>query len=301
MLTGIHFLLTYTCNSECDHCFLYCSPRSHGTFTIGQVATVLDEAEKIGTVDWIFYEGGEPFLYFPLLQEGIRRAAARGFKVGVVTNAYGAISEEDAELWLRPLSEAGLTSLSISNDAFHYGDMPDNPATIAHSVAQRLGIDASPICIEPPEIIKHKSGEEDKGQPVVGGGAKFRGRAADILAQGLPHRPWNELCTCPYEELESPSRVHLDALGNVHICQGISMGNMWKTPLSELVSRYRSDEHPICGPLLRGGPAELARELGVTPEEGYVDECQMCYLIRKAMIDKFPEHLAPGQVYGLEE
>ena len=35
MLTGIHFLLTYTSLFECDHCFLHCGPaalvREHGT------------------------------------------------------------------------------------------------------------------------------------------------------------------------------------------------------------------------------------------------------------------------------
>jgi MoaA/NifB/PqqE/SkfB family radical SAM enzyme len=29
-MNGIHFLLTYTCNFECDHCFLYCGPKSQG-------------------------------------------------------------------------------------------------------------------------------------------------------------------------------------------------------------------------------------------------------------------------------
>ena len=48
MLTGVHFLLTYTCNFECDHCFLYCSPWSQGTFTISQVTDVLEESKKIG-------------------------------------------------------------------------------------------------------------------------------------------------------------------------------------------------------------------------------------------------------------
>ena len=95
MLTGIHFILTYACNFECDHCFLYSSPQSQGTFTINQVAKVLDEAGKIPTVEWIFFEGGEPFLYFPLLNESIKLARANGFEVGVVTNAYGANSEED--------------------------------------------------------------------------------------------------------------------------------------------------------------------------------------------------------------
>lgn len=100
MLTGIHFILTYTCNFECDHCFLFCSPRSWGTFGIRQVTDVLEEARRIGTIEWIFFEGGEPLLYFPLLQESIKQAAIRGFKVGVVTNAYGAGSEADARLWL---------------------------------------------------------------------------------------------------------------------------------------------------------------------------------------------------------
>ena len=170
MLTGIHFLLTYTCNFECDHCFLYCGPKSSGTFTIGQISQVLDEAKKIGTVEWVFYEGGEPFLFFPLLIEGIRRARRIGFKVGVVTNAYGANSEEDAELWLRPLEQEGLSFLSISNDAFHYGEEHDNPATIASAVARRLGIETSPICIEKPEVQNQTTDGEDKGRPVVGEG-----------------------------------------------------------------------------------------------------------------------------------
>jgi hypothetical protein len=300
MLTGIHFLLTYACNFECDHCFLYCSPTSQGTFTIRQVAKVLDEAGKIGTVKWIFYEGGEPFLFFPLLNESIRLARAKGFEVGVVTNAYGAISEEDAELWLRPLAKSGVTFLSISNDAFHYGEASANPATIASVVAKRLGIETSPICIDPPKVLPPSSNAEGKGQPVVGGGAMFRGRAVEKLSENLPLRRWDELCECPHEDLESPSRVHVDPYGNIHVCQGISIGNMWRTPLSELISHYRPDSHPICGPLIRGGPAELAKASGIMPETGYIDECHFCYLTRRAIIDKHPDYLTPKQVYGLD-
>ena len=299
-LSGIHFILTYTCIFECDHCFLYCSPESQGTFTINQVSDVLDEAEKIGTVEWIFFEGGEPFLFFPLLEESIKRARAKDFKIGLVTNAYSAYSEEDAELWLRPLVKSGLSSLSISNDTFHYGEEQENQASIAYSVAKKLGIESSSICIEPPKILHPSSDEESKGEPVIGGGVKFRGRAVEKLTKGLPLRPFNELKECPYEDLESPSRVHVDSFGNVHICQGISIGNMWEIPLSEIISNYKPDKHPICSPLLRGGPAELARELGVVLESGYIDECHLCYLTRKAMIDQYPDYLTPRQVYGSE-
>jgi hypothetical protein len=301
MLTGIHFILSYTCNFECDHCFLYCSPWSKGTFTLKQVTQVLEEAKKTGTVEWIFFEGGEPFLFYPLMVEGIRRTREFGLKAGVVTNAYGAITEEDAELWLGPVAEAGISYLSISNDTFHYGEEEDNPATIASRVAARLGIDTSPICIEAPRLEDQVVDGEEKGRPVIGGGAKFRGRAVEKLSKDLPRRPWDELIECPYEDLVSPSRVHIDSYGNVMACQGLSIGNMWQTPLSRLMAEYKAEAHPICGPLVRGGPAQLVRELGLNPETGYVDECHLCYLGRRSIIEKFPEYLAPRQVYGLDE
>ncbi len=81
MLKGIHFLLTYTCNYACDHYFLYCSPNSKGTFTLAQINAVLNEALKIGTVEWIFFEGGEPFLYYPIMLEGLKLANEMGFLI----------------------------------------------------------------------------------------------------------------------------------------------------------------------------------------------------------------------------
>jgi len=298
MLTGIHFLLTYACTFECDHCFVYSAPNAPGTFTAQQIIQVLGEAQKIGTVEWIYFEGGEPLLFYPLLLHGIRQAAEMGFKVGVVSNAYGAISDDVADLWLRPLAELGLAYLSISDDAFHYGEMAVTPARRALAAAERLGIPTSPIAIEAPSVTIEERDTAEKGQPVIGGGVMFRGRAADKLTEGLPRRAWTDLVECPYEELAYPSRVHVDAYGNVHLCQGLSMGNLWQTPLSELVQGYDAVAHPISGPLLRGGPAQLARERGMAPADAYVDECHMCYSTRRALLGEYPDLLAPRQVYG---
>jgi len=300
MLTGIHILMTYKCTLECDHCFLYSSPRAQGTMTLAQIRTLLSEAKKIGSVKWIYFEGGEPFLFYPSLIEGIRLARDMGFKAGVVTNAYGAISDEDARIWLEPLADLDIAYLSISDDTFHFGE-ENSPAKHALAVAQRLGIPTAPICIEPPIVDAIPGRGQEKGAPVIGGGAIFRGRAFEKLTAGLPRRPFNELSTCPHEELQSPARVHVDAYGQVHICQGLTMGNMWHRPLSELVREYEVDAHPICGPLNKGGPVLLARQYHVDIEEAYVDECHLCYLTRRALIEQFPEYLAPRQVYGLEE
>jgi organic radical activating enzyme len=301
MLTGIHLLLTYACNFECDHCFLYCGPQAEGTFTLQQLRAVLDDAREMGTVNTIYFEGGEPFLYFPLMSQGLRMARERGFQAGIVTNCYWATTEEDAELWLEPLASLGIADLSVSDDAFHHGSEDDNPAKRAARVARRLGIPVDSIAIDEPTVETGTDRAQERGQPVVGGGAMFRGRAADKLVDGLPTRPWRELTACPYEDLREPGRVHLDPFGHTHVCQGLSIGNAWESPLSALVESYEPESHPICGPLLEGGPALLARRYGVEPEEGYVDECHLCYRTRLALLDRFPQYLAPRQVYGLDQ
>jgi hypothetical protein len=297
MFSQLHFLLTYTCTFECDHCFLYCGPHAEGTFTLEQLRTVLGEAEKLGSIEWIYYEGGEPFLYYPVMVEGLKMARACGFKTGIVTNCYWATVEPDAALWLEPVREIGIDDLSLSDDAYHHGTVEDTPAKVAARAAVGLGVSSGAICIDQPTV---EFGVE-KGEPVTRGGAVLRGRAVEKLAEGLATRPWEEFVECPHEDLRDHGRVHLDAFGHVHLCQGLSMGNMWETPLAQLVEEYDPDAHPICGPLLRGGPAELVRTYDLDLRGEYVDECHLCYLARKALIDRFPEYLAPRQVYGLED
>ena len=282
MMTGIHFLLTYTCSFECDHCFLFCSPSSVGTFTIDQVRQIFDEMDRMKTVKSVYFEGGEPFLYYPLMLEGIRMARGRGYEVGIVSNSYWAHSIEDAELWLEPISKLGVADLSVSDDLYHHEQKDENPAKNAFIAAQKLGMPVASICIEEPSIEYSQKTGQSKGEPVVGGGVMFRGRAVEHLPDDLPRRPWQQLTTCPHEELETPQRVHIDSFGNVHLCQGLSMGNMWQIPLSELVQNYNPHEHPICKHLLRGGPAQLAIEYNIPLQETYVDECHFCYLLRKS-------------------
>ncbi|TKJ38372.1 hypothetical protein CEE37_12695 [candidate division LCP-89 bacterium B3_LCP] len=299
MLNSIHFLLTYTCLYECDHCFLYCNPRAKGTFTLEQLKTVFTEIEKIESIKEVYFEGGEPFLFYPLLMEGIKMAKATDLETGIVSNAYWATAVEDAELWLRSCRELKVDDLSLSDDEFHHGE-DDNPAERALRAAQNLNIPVDTICIEKPTLEVPSDLAQMKGEPIVGGGTRFKGRAADKLTSDLPYRPVSEFTSCPYEDFENPTRVHLDSFGNVQLCQGISIGNMWEIPLSDLTKKYEPLNHPIAGPLIAGGPERLAASYSVNLKGGFVDECHYCYEVRKALLDKFPEYLAPKQVYGLE-
>ncbi len=299
-LRELHLLLTYQCTFECDHCFVWGSPFQVGTMTVGQIRDLLAQAEKLGSIEMIYFEGGEPFMYYATLLESIRQVKARGWRAGIVTSAYWAPAREDALLALRPFVDVGLDALSVSDDAYHGSNGEQSPPRLASQAATELGIGTSAISIEPPSPTVPPSGE-GKGEPVVGGGVKFRGRAVAKLLEGLPRRLWQELTTCPYEDLADPMRVHIDPLGFVHLCQGIVLGNVWARPLVHIMSSYVPSAHPISGPLLEGGPVALARAFDVAHEDSYVDECHFCYDLRDRLRCKAPEWLAPDQMYGVPE
>ncbi len=44
----------------------------------------------------------------------------------------------------------------------------------------------------------------------------------------------------------------------------------------------------------------MLREYDLALQGGYVDACHLCYLARLALLDRFPEYVAPLQGYGLE-
>ncbi len=299
MLTGIHILLTYKCTNECDHCFLHCGPDREGTFTLDGLRRLFAEIARIKTVRTVYFEGGEPFLFYATLLEGLRMARAAKLQTGIVTNGYWATSLDDAVCWLRPIRELGVADLSVSDDDLHRSEGENSPPKLAYRAARKLGIRCATISIERPHVVVRPNRPGAKGKPVIGGDVLFKGRAAEKLTAGLPSRPPEKLVSCPYEDLAEPERIHVDAFGNVHLCQGLSMGNMWATPLAKLVRNYNASKHPIAGPLVKGGPAKLADTYGVKVDAGCVDECHLCYLTRKSLVERFPEHLAPRGVYGL--
>lgn len=296
-LRELHLLLTYRCTMECDHCFVWGSPQQSGVMTLEQVRRIFEQGQAVGSVESVCFEGGEPFLYYGLLLEGVRQARARGWKTEVISNAYWATSAEDAVLWLRPLAQAGLDNLLVSEDAYHDPGEEALPGNAA-AAADDLGVGRAAIAIrEAAASIDAPSSA--KGEAVKGGAVRFRGRAAGRLTSGLPQRRWQELVTCPHEELVNPIRVHIDPLGYVHLCQGLVMGDLFRTPLPEMLTAYVPERHPVCGPLLSGGPAALARAYDLSPADSYVDECQMCYEMRDRLRERFPQHLAPAQMYGV--
>ncbi len=297
-LSGLHLLLTYQCNFECDHCFTWGSPRQDGTMTFLDIRHILKQAVELGTVEWFYFEGGEPFLYYPILLKGIQEAASQGFNVGIVSNGYWATAVEDAQEWLQPF--AGLIQdLSISSDMYHWSEKLSQQAKNASVAAKQLGIPLDVISVDQPETTNAPSviGQLPGGESAV----MYRGRAVETLVSQAALLPWKQFTECPYENLRDPGRLHVDPLGNLQICQGISLGNIFQKPLSEICEAYDPDLHTITGPILESGPVGLVQRYKLAHEDMYADACHLCYESRQKLRRRYPEILMPDQMYGVVE
>ena len=295
-LSGLHLLLSYQCTLACDHCFVWGSPWQTGTMTGEQIDHILDEGQRLGTIRSIYFEGGEAFLFYPILLEGVRQAKGRGFDVGVVSNAFWATSYEDALTWLRPFVGL-LFDFTVSFDGYHWQDQYGPFVANALRAAGELGIPTGTITVAGSQTANASAavGQLPDGESAV----MYRGRAVEALAPRADRYPWTEMDICPYEDLIDPGRVHVDPFGYVHICQGIALGNLYKQSLAEIVAAYDAQSHPISGPLLTGGPAGLVRRFDLPLAGDYADACHLCDTARRSLRPLFPEILAPDQMYGV--
>lgn len=294
-LTGLHLLLTYQCTFQCDHCFVWGSPQQKGVMNLEQIHEILHQAREAESIDWIYFEGGEPFLYYPVLMRGVQMATAMGFRTGIVSNAYWATTQADALVWLKPFADL-IEDLTISSDLYHYSEINSQQVRNAAAAAKELGIPLGTISVAQPEETNAalQVGQLPLGEAAV----MYRGRATCELVPRATLRPWNKFNSCPHEDLHEPGRCHLDPYGNLHICQGVSIGNIFQRSLKEICNNYHPEAHPICGPLLAGGPMALVEEYNLPHAENYADACHLCYEARTKLRERFPNELTPDQMYG---
>ncbi len=119
--------------------------------TLVQVRNLLHQAKDLGSIEMVYFEGGEPLLFYPILIRALKEATNLGFQTGIVSNCYWATSVEDALEWLRPIAEIGIADLSLSSDLFHGEAMLTQAARNAVEAARRLGLPETTITIDAPE------------------------------------------------------------------------------------------------------------------------------------------------------
>lgn len=296
-LKGVHFLLTYRCDLECDHCFVWGSPKAKGVFIFDQIKSILKEARKLKTVNYISIEGGEPFLYYPIMVKTVEEAVKMDFQVEILSNCYWATCLEDAVEWLAPIAKLENVKLSLSSDFFHSENWVSNEIKNAVKAANTLDMTVGVIAVKYPEAKTACPGEIE-GVRVDLWELMYRGRAYSKLIEKAEKKPWEEFTKCPYENFNQQERVHVDPLGYVHVCQGISIGNILEKKFSQIIEEYDPYENPIIESLIQGGPVALIKKFNLPHDEAYADPCHLCYAARCMLRNRYAEILVPNQMYG---
>jgi MoaA/NifB/PqqE/SkfB family radical SAM enzyme len=282
---------------ECDHCFVWGGPNARGTFTLSQIRSLLQEARDLGTVKYISLEGGEPFLYYPIMTQTAKDAASMGFRVEILSNCYWATDLRDAEESLHPLAELGNVELTLSSDLYHGESWETDETRNAAEAAKILGMKVE-VNVVKQRMAKTPCRDSLRGAKVSSIELMYKGRAAIKLADKASKRTWTAFTECPYEKLAGPERVHVDPFGHVHVCQGISIGNVNQRPFAGIIREYDPDKNPIVKLLYQGGPVALVKHFGLEHDEHYADACHLCYSARCVLRTMFPDTLSPDQMYG---
>jgi MoaA/NifB/PqqE/SkfB family radical SAM enzyme len=296
-LKGVHFLLTYRCDLECDHCFVWGSPKGKGTFSLKQIRNILAEAKKLGTVNYVAIEGGEPFLYYPIVVKTVEEAVNLGFHVEILSNCYWATCPEDAVEWLRPIARTKNVELSLSSDLYHGENWETEEVRNATKAAKLLNIKTGIISVKYPNS-EASNIKEIEGAKVSSWEIMYKGRAFSKLTEKANKKPWREFTKCPYEDFVNQNRVHVDPFGHVHVCQGISIGNAWQKPFSKIIEEYDPYQNPVLEVLVRGGPVALVEKFVLPHDDAYADACHLCSAARCMLRVKYPDILVPDQLYG---
>jgi hypothetical protein len=268
----------------------------------------------------VHFTGGEPFLHFDLLLEGVRGAVDRGITCYVETSASWCLDDEQVQQRFDSLRQAGMQAVLISCSPFHAEKIP--PVRTLRAVRASLEVfGARGTIIYLPEYLKVVQqfelerptplsryeeilGEEEAGRILWQGyGIISGGRSGYRLGHLVPKYPAEafEGVTCKRDILYA-HHSHFDLYGNYisGFCGGLSIGS-WRD-VSQVLDDFRDGNYtPLIKVLIERGPLGLAEmaleEYGYKLScDGYTGKCHLCVDVRRHLVEvgDFAELRPPG-------
>ena len=132
---SVYISLTKRCPLKCRHCFV---KRQNRELSLHKLPELMEEIAKTNAFYGVGFTGGEPFLVFETLKEGIKHAVINDLKACVLTSGYWAKNKITTEKYLNDLK--GLDLVIISADKYHQQKVPLSYVENVLSVAKDLSI-----------------------------------------------------------------------------------------------------------------------------------------------------------------
>ncbi len=314
---NVDFLLTFKCPAQCQHCSYKAGPNRVGYIKPKEISRYLKELIKMHPLQSVWVHGGEPFLYFNYLKYIIKETKKLGIpRRGVITNSFWAKNEVIAKAKLEKLKNKGLKAITFSSDFFHQEFIPIEYVRNALKAAVALGLENIIVDsyfvddvttynyfnqitkknlelledIEELEFHRYPMGVEGRGADLT----EYLNLKAELPSGNCPMPFWID------GDLKNPETIEIDCEGNITLCPGICIGNTNIQSLTKIIQNYDVDRHPILSLVSKEGPLgllKLAKEQGFKQKQNFVNECHLCYELRKYLQQIYPYSLAPEYCY----
>ena len=298
-------LLTYKCNASCEFCYYSCGPQKNGLMSVDTAIAAWQSLKTLaGNRAKIHLTGGEPFLYFEILEQILTEAKRRNLgPVDMIeTNAFWATSEKIVREKISRLNELGINKLKISCDPFHQEYVDIQPVrTLAQTAKKILG--QTRVLVRWEKYLENPI--QNYRACIKDYPCRFTGRAAEKLALLFADKPIETFISqnCSADFLGAKS-VHIDPYGNVFssTCSGIVLGNITHTPLEKIWQDFQPSNNELINALFTTGPYGLLKAAangGYAPLPLYADKCHLCTHLRQFLFSKnlFSETVGPKNCY----
>ena len=328
---ALKLIVTYNCNSMCDHCRFRSRPNLDGVVSTEKANRWVRALKESFDLERLVLYGGEPTLYFKEMLDIAKHAYSTGVSINIETNCSWATTFNEALKFLDRLKELNPQFL-FSFDGFHARFIPFERVRNAIRAARKLGIayfhDVALMDNIDAEndydrltkrLIRGLSREGDLGDHNLYR-TFYTGRAAEKLAEIFagkscmsPHlykdflpsfRHLDQKCIkLPWYlnmSHENADVIVIDPYGWVSFGCGITIGNANDSPITEIVGNYDPWHHPIISILLKEGPIGLAKmpeAEGYSMKKQYVEKCHLCQDIRNYLKPFYPNLLVPSNMY----
>lgn len=269
-------------------------------------------------LECVTVHGGEPFLYLDITKHIVTEAKLLAIgEIWIITNGYWAQDDRSTEKKLQELKYAGLSGITVSVDAFHQEYIPIEYVKRALACSLRLGFDTVAVdsCFlgseeddDPYNAQTHRllaDLRQFTGVRFSKYTLRLEGRGAETLPATLKAHDGIPSGKCPLPfwlggDLLNPATIEMDHEGTVTLCPGLSIGNARNEPLADILGRYDARMHPLISILSEKGPIglyDLALRKGYNDMRSFVDECHLCYEMRKFLRPYYRRFLAPSECY----
>jgi hypothetical protein len=317
----IGLILTYRCHSACKHCLYNCGPGwEKEPISLPTLREALEAVTLWPRTPQVHFTGGEPFLHYPLLLEGVRLATELGIPRYLETSARWCIDHAEAVDRFKALLDAGLQAVLISCSPFHAERIP--PARTLRALRAALEVFGEDrVTLYLPEYLELiQLFDIDRPTPISqyverfgheaalrflwqGYGIISGGRSGYELGHLVPRHPADffaeENCRL---DLLSAHHSHFDLYGNFisGFCGGLTVGDWHDLP--DLLVDFSEGRYPALIEILvdRGpyGLNKLAEDRYGYRQlpQGYAGKCHLCVDVRRHLAETadFAELRPPG-------